>query len=458
MKLRTPSIARLFRGSIALAAGMAALWIVAYPLAGAMEPFFADYAGDLDRPLSGRAMKAFRFIEADLQKPFNGYSSIQTLGPEFAVVTLSHMACGLANVALDDPSMRERISPLLDETARRAMSSFVSPVGPVAENSASFDDHNLYWSHLNLILGCRRMIGGDGRYDALQARMSQHLADCSLADGDFHARSYPDSPKFPADQCVTLASLALQDRNNRTHRWDGLIQGWANEMKTRLVAPDSDLPRSSLDDAYPNASLPRGCALSWSALYMAQFAPEAGEELYAAYRREFFETALGFGGFREWPRGSNHGIDFDSGPVVLGLGMAATGLGLGAARIYHDPSAYSLILRTSTVGIPSVIGSRRDYLLAPLLGEAILFHGLTARVWFGKIDPRPYPPMQAFPLGSCILALLWTIPAAGFAWFATRQALAVKSMRQPIAFNSISCLKAPAASAAGSGASPHAGL
>jgi hypothetical protein len=104
---------------------------------------------------------------------------------------------------------------------------------------------------------------------------------------------------------------------------------------------------------------------------------------------------LGFGGFREWPSGRAMGMDGDSGPIVFGVGMAATGLGLGPARLFGDAETYATIRRTAlTFGVPSWLPSH-GYVTSPLLGEAILFHGRTARPWF---EP---PPAAAFsPRGS----------------------------------------------------------
>ncbi len=398
------------------------------------EACYRDYGEDLDQALPSPAPAHYRYIRGHLREPFSGYAGRQVLVENFRVVALSHMACGLTNVFEADNGMRREVAPLLREVATRALSGHVSPYDERVENVPNLGDHGLYLSHLNLILGCYRHVSGDGRYDDLHERVSRHLAALSLRDGDFHAHSWPGSPKWPADQTVTLCSLYLYDMTrlaalSRRPSQDWLaymmrggelsrkpIQGWLAYMKEQATDADSGLHRSAITDL-DYAHLPRGCALSWSVLYMAQFAPGEAWDLYAAYRKSRRTEILGFGGFREWPRGQARASDVDSGPVVFGAGMAATGLGLGPARIFKDYRTYDGIMRSaSTFGLPVVVGAERRHRLSPLLGEAILFHGATARLWFVEPFTPAYPRERAFPTGALILLVLALAACALIAW------------------------------------------
>src|SRR6186713_3077305 len=143
---------------------------------------------------------------------------------------------------------------------------------------------------------------------------------------------------------------------------------------------DPTTPSPSVVAGY--ATTPRGCAASWTQLYLGQVAPDVARAQYTHYRTHMSADVLGFGGFREWPSERARGMDTDSGPIVFGVGMAATGLGLGPARLFGDVDRYATIRRTAlTFGVPSWIPSH-GYVTAPVLGEAILFHGRTARRWF----------------------------------------------------------------------------
>src|SRR5690606_13488013 len=103
----------------------------------------------------------------------------------------------------------------------------------------------------------------------------------------------------------------------------------------------------SVSSGFRDSRLPRGCALSWTILYMSQFAPKEAHELYERYRRHFYKSIAGWGGFREYSTGIERAMNVDSGPIVFEMGVAASGLGLGAARMARDGLAYVSISRTA---------------------------------------------------------------------------------------------------------------
>lgn len=398
---------RLLRAAavlIYLAISVGGLWV----LPSWWEAATRDYAGELDGTLTADAWQQYAFIRQHLQQPFRGeYARSEVLSQCFAPVALSHIACGLMNVALEDPARKAEIIPLLAETVRRCLLPGVSGYDRDIRELPEFDDYNMYFSHLNLVLGCHRAVSGDTAYDALARRVSEHLAARSLRDGDFHAPSFNYLYKWPADQAVTLCSLYLYDRIHRTRLAEQPIAGWKRHMAEQATDPETGLPWSAITTDLAYAKIPRGCALSWTCLYAAQFDPALAGELYRNYRRQFYKVILGYGGLREWPVGRELGINVDSGLVFLDIGMSATGLAFGPVRLWRDQAAYAALHRTAAlVGLPLNMGGRREYRLAPLLGEAIFFHGATARRWFGE-PPAPVAaePVPA-PVGPVLLLLL----------------------------------------------------
>jgi len=389
--------------------GLRALFtaLLALPLPGLVNAVSIDVGAEWQELPS--STREYAFARRHLQQPFDGYGTSEVFARSFAVVALSHFAAGLMNVYEAEPARRDEVLALLDEVVRRAKSPTVAPAGLTTdghplEATVALDDHNLYFSHLAVILGLRRLVGCDGTRrttscdaheddDVLQSRLVVHLLYRTEQSPLHHAPSYPDSDMWPADQAVTLLALRLHDEAHPSagnHALDQPLAGYLATMEehtdpathlfhSAVVDPSSPVP--SMAAAY--ATTPRGCAASWSQLYLAQVAPETARAQYAYYRAHMSADVLGFGGFREWPAGRAVQVtDMDSGPIVLGVGMAATGLGLGAARLAGDADRYATIRRTAlTFGVPSWIPSH-GHVMAPLLGEAILFHGRTARPWF----------------------------------------------------------------------------
>ncbi|MEI8256770.1 MAG: hypothetical protein WCJ30_13930 [Deltaproteobacteria bacterium] len=322
------------------------------------------------------------------------------------------------NVAVAQPELRDELLPLAREITRRARSASVSPRRRETRADTPIDGHHLYWSHLGLALGVERFVRcsalaagvqcpDDGDGDRLLTRVVTTLRDRLRASPVAQIPSYPGSAIWPADNTVTLLALRLYDATHDTHLADATTRAFLAAMQGRRDR-STGLYHSCVSPLWYHA-IPRGCALSWTTLYLAQVAPEAAYEQYRGEREFFSRDILGMGGFREWPEGRGGSMDADSGPIILGVGMAATGLGLGAARLFHDDDRYTTIRRTTLVfGLPAWLPSH-GHLLAPLLGEAMLFNGRTARPWFvslRSVSGRAPPPWFPAVLSLGDLALL----------------------------------------------------
>jgi hypothetical protein len=74
--------------------------------------------------------------------------------------------------------------------------------------------------------------------------------------------------------------------------------------------------------------------------------PALAKSWWTAYRRHFLTRVAGVPGFREWPQGVERPADSDSGPIVDGVGAAASAFGIAAARAQGD-AALALQLESS---------------------------------------------------------------------------------------------------------------
>jgi hypothetical protein len=384
------------------------LLVAAIPLPGLLGAVgLSPHAEFEELPSSTRE---YRTVTRHLRGAFNGYGTLDVLVPQFGVVALSHMASGLLNVYAAEPELQLEIRESLSEVARRALSASISPTHASTRASTPLDDHNLFWSHLGLILGIERYVRCAAKAcpqttdsDRLQERIVRHLRAKTMESASFVAPSYPGSPMWPADQTVTLLAMKLYDATNGTSLHEEPLRGFVRVLRAR-ADPATGLFPSSVS-RIANADVPRGCASSWSALYLAQLDAGMALDQYVRERDALGESILGVGGFREWPPGRGGHADVDSGPILFGVGVAASALGLGPARIFHDARSYALIRRAaSAFGIPAWWPSG-GYWAAPLLGEAILFNGRTARPWFGPIgtaEPRAVP----LPIAPAVMTLI----------------------------------------------------
>ena len=131
---------------------------------------------------------------------------------------------------------------------------------------------------------------------------------------------------------------------------------------------------------------------------LAQIDRAYATKLYAKYVKHFWIDRGMMAGFAEWPGGKAGRQDVDSGPIVMGMGMSATGLGVAAARAMNDRprlgrlavqmanmnQLMAMALRPAGGGgeaIGGMIPYRRDCLTGFLFGDACLFYAVTWRDW-----------------------------------------------------------------------------
>ncbi|MDP1830039.1 MAG: hypothetical protein Q8L48_42645 [Archangium sp.] len=242
--------------------------------------------------------------------------------PSFRIIALSHLADGCVGEARAHPELKAEARACVESTLRRA-------------KALPKSSHGLHLSHLNLIYGAADRLGAC--VDAAEhERLTRELAKRSLSDPLRHAASYDGvGLRWPADQTVTLASLGRFDTAHGTTLLQAPLDGW-REVMSRHLDTATGLPKSELTGKGPGAKHPRGCAQSYLTRYLGEVDPQLAAKWWDAYREHFIVRLGGVVGFREWPRGVERKGDVDSGPIILGIGTAASAFGIAAAKSQGD--------------------------------------------------------------------------------------------------------------------------
>ena len=150
-----------------------------------------------------------------------------------------------------------------------------------------------------------------------------------------------------------------------------------------LLDPETRLP-SYLADPRTGVGIgpARGVGISYMLIWAREIWPETAEDWYGLYERHFVDRGAFVSGIREFPKGvagfSWLG-DVDSGPILGGLGVAASAFGIAAARVNGDTElAHALStqailaswpLPSGRLLVPSLLSDLSD---APFLGETAL--------------------------------------------------------------------------------------
>jgi hypothetical protein len=245
----------------------------------------------------------------------------------------------------------------------------VKPGEGKLERLASYRRNATYLGQLNLALGAFRRTGGDQRYEAMHARISGVLFQAMEKNGARPLESFPGLT-WPFDTNPVLVSLKLRDEQ----RAEPVIEKHLAWIGKEATHPESGLPYSRrLPDTCIGWELPRGCDLSFRLCLLPHLDRGYARSQYRRYLDAFWLERGLLAGFAEWPGGMEKYADADSGPILAGIGMAATGLGIGAVIAHKDQPRLDRL-----AGLLSI----RDQLIAshipkeekPLIGGTIPFH------------------------------------------------------------------------------------
>ena len=127
----------------------------------------------------------------------------------------------------------------------------------------------------------------------------------------------------------------------------------------------------------------RGSYAAWNVFFLFWIDSDFAREQYALLKENLAARGpSGFAALREYLPGVSALGDVDSGPVLFGLSTSGTGFALAGARRAGDWDYYSGILKTAEfAGFSLDNGTGRRYLLAPLVGDAIVLAMRTSTEW-----------------------------------------------------------------------------
>jgi hypothetical protein len=303
---------------------------------------------------------------------------------EWALVTHQMTALGLAQLCLAHPEWKARYAPVITRAAlatfRPEMRAFGTEAwhGEDALGSVAGPHGHAYLSYPALAVGMARLLDPTfpkdvaAQHDALIAAYERRL----LASETGLIETYPGEA-YPTDVAAVAGAIAVHGRaTGADHR--RVIAHWAARVERhQLHESGLVIQRMGVDDGHPHDA-PRGSGTGLAA-YFAGFADRrvAARLADGLFRHE--STFLGFGAIREYADGHEGSGDVDSGPVLLGVSVAATGFALAPARAFGHEDAFTRIYRTTDLfGLRVGGGARTRFAVGGPIGNALLLAFLTS--------------------------------------------------------------------------------
>ena len=293
--------------------------------------------------------KRYNRVSNFLLKPdFNGFTKKELFIMTFIkkgwgqdIAALSNMAEALVNIAIMNPYHLGLSRQLIKEVIKRAIHPKVNPYKKPFYQVTSFGEYGYYLEHLNIILGSYRRIASDDKCIKLNERISNHLLEKSSIHANCHAVLIPYvKMRWPADQAAILYSLWLYDKNNNTDISSDLISKWLDYLNNEGTHKMSGLFISEVLGTRRYSNQPRGCSHAYLIHYMSRFCSSEATLQWKLFKKHMMGRKFGKIAFREFLPDFSSKWSPDSGPIIAGYGVAATGLGLNAASTIEDWSTY----------------------------------------------------------------------------------------------------------------------
>ncbi len=338
--------------------------------------------------LSRRAYLVSRYRSGTLDPSHMPASIGKLFKGEWALGTCSMLVTALTSIAYDFPETRKESLEIARGAVKLALSDRFSEFdtgqwgGEQALASLQGSNgHVAYLGHVNMMLAAYRLLGGAGEFDELHGKISAALLR-RLRNAPFpFLESYPQEI-YTMDNTAAVASLRLYDqifdRDNQA-----LYRKWVTYARQRLLDPRTGLMVFSVTSTGKGVGPSRGSGVGWNSFYLPFVDKGFADEQYLK-AKEHLVDSLPFGakGLREYRHGIDGSGDIDSGPLVLGLSTSGTGFFVAGARLARDvPMLTGLLLTAESVGSSWQWNGKRQYLLAPLVGDAIMLAMKTARPW-----------------------------------------------------------------------------
>jgi len=317
-------------------------------------------------------------------KQMPSYLKAQFKG-EWAVATYSMFAAALTNIAFMFPETKDEALLVVDNLIERVRTEEIrlfdanrwgeDPIESLNGNNG----HIGYLGHLNWMIGAHYFLGGDDRYDELFSSITASLYRRLKNSPALCLETYPQEIYVP-DNLVVFASIANFSLLHGGEYGD-LARSWVAHAKGNLLDAGFGLLPFHLDSECRASGGVRGSGAGWASFYLPYVDREFAIEQFENLKKHFLQVRI-LTGIREYPKDVFGWGDLDSGPVLFGFSPSGTGFSVGGASHAKDSALLTDLLFTSEVVGSSVEwNGKRNYLLAPLVGEAIMLAMKTARVW-----------------------------------------------------------------------------
>lgn len=295
----------------------------------------------------------------------------------------SHVLYGLAWVEIGLRS-EGKVEDAVSE-ARWALANIESEKGKAPFSAELPPGHGMFYSgwRNHLLAGIVLLDGEADELAELRARCDELEEALENSPAWPWLASY-HGQVWPCDAPPGIHAMRVFDQVEGNGRYADFIHGWLGAVSQNLDPEYGMVTHIADPRTGKPVGVPRGTSQVIVLRFLADIDPGFAHGQYRRFQENFVGNVLGMPGILEYPRGTKGHGDVDSGPLVAGVSVSASVVGMGVAQVYGDHGFSRATSQLGEVlGLPWGIGKRR-YLGGVLpVGDAFVVHAMTARPWIG---------------------------------------------------------------------------
>ena len=300
-------------------------------------------------------------IDKVITSPENLFDEMPSaIGPQFqgewALYTCSMLTAALENISRLYPETKEESMEYIDSLMHIVLSPEIREYDrerwgeDPLESLEGDESHISYLSHLALMIGRYKRLGGGNKFDYLYHSICRTMDRRILESENMNLQTYPEEFVYVPDMLVAIVAL---DKYSTLYqgKYYSTVRQWLVKAKKEWINEQTGLLSSFLgmDGGYREWLPVKGSYSALNCYYLTLLDEEFAKEQYDSLK-DIYLKRLPFAGFKEYSdRYCLLGIDIDAGPIIFNLSPSGTAFAVGSATYFNDSKLRRKLLKTAEI-------------------------------------------------------------------------------------------------------------
>jgi hypothetical protein len=228
---------------------------------------------------------------------------------------------------------------------------------------------------LSKILRLDTNFAGHELYIKTFSQQCEHLKKALNESDSPYLQSY-EGHAWPADMFVAMAALNAYNQVFKPG-YNNEVRQWLDKVQQRLDPETKMVPHSVNSETGMPIQGSRGSSMSLVLRLLPDIDSVFAQKQFLLFKNRFSTKTLGLPTISEYPKGKKGSGDIDSGPVVFGVGTAATIMMIGVYANYGEAELSAKQYATiNAFGFASRWSGQKNYLFGQLpMADAFISWG-----------------------------------------------------------------------------------